>query len=44
MSDVLGTLLVLTAAARAVRHGTASVGLGVLVGVLAVAGWVRLLA
>lgn len=40
---VLGTLLVLVAATRAVRHGTSSVGLGVLVGVLTVAGWVRLL-
>ena len=40
---VLGTLLVVTAATRAVRHGTSSVGLGVLVGVLTVAGWVRLL-
>ena len=40
---VLGTLLVVVAATRAVRHGTSSVGLGVLVGLLTVAGWVRLL-
>ena len=39
----LGTLLVVVAATRAVRHGTSSVALGVLAGVLTLSGWVRLL-